>query len=807
MKISLKWLKRILPELNQSTETIVDALTTLGIEVDSVTRVGVPQEHLVVGQVLHFEGHPNADKLRVCEVDTGNDRRTIVCGAKNFHEGDYVAVALPGCAMPDGFTIQEADLRGVRSCGMLCSARELHLSNDHDGILILEKNVKLGTPVASLFSSADTILELELTANRGDCMSHWGVARELAAYFQCALEIPEASVFEANENANSSFLLKELKLSSPDCHGFLAWGISDVKVEESPDWLRRDLENLGMRSVNNVVDVTNWLMMETGQPLHVFDADKIAGGCLEIRQAHDGEKITALNHKSYELTPEMMVIADSEKPLVIAGIMGSEAAEVDTQTRNIVLEVASFRPESIQKTSRALGLTSDASQRFARGVDSAYAYTVGQRAVQMISELAGGKADMAPRSVGSFVQEGNDISLSAEFVQRIIGVEIPREEIQQLLHRLHFKATPTDSGWQVKVPSFRKNAIQLPIDLVQEILRLYNSDCLPRHTPRSVFVMREDARSAKFLKSSQDALLSLGYTEAYHYSTRAKEELESLFDDVELNALSNPLNAEQTHLRMSLLPGLLDALSLNQRNGQTLNRVFETGRVWCPINGKLAELIAVSWAAISPENRPWNTPSPVDFYEMKAVVQSLATLAGLALKDSLFATISNSRLWQPDYAAQAGKLTPFGYQAEVGLLNLPMTRSWSLDSRVYAGEILLLPSIFERKTKHINYKPFNNFPSITRDLSVVVPEQLSGEEVRCAVEKCIKKVLKKDLILENVSIVDIYRGKPLNDEEKSFTVRWSVASQKETLSEEAAQEIFANVLSAVEKLPNYRIRS
>lgn len=807
MKISLKWLKRILPGLNQSTETIVDALTTLGIEVDSVAQVGVPQEHLVVGQVVHFEAHPNADKLRVCEVDTGNDRRTIVCGAKNFHKGDYVAVALPGCAMPDGFTIQEADLRGVRSCGMLCSARELHLSNDHDGILILEKNVKLGTPVASLFSAADTILDLELTANRGDCMSHWGVARELAAYFQCSLEIPEPSVLEAKENSNSSFLLKDLTLSSSDCCGFLAWGIANVKVGESPDWLRRDLENLGMRSVNNVVDVTNWLMMETGQPLHAFDADKIADRRLEIRQAREGEQITALNHKTYELTPEMMVISDPEKPLVIAGIMGSEAAEVDAHTQNIVLEVASFRPESIQKTSRALGLTSDASQRFARGVDSAYAYTVGQRAIQMISELAGGKADIAPRSVGSFVQNENDIALSAEFVQRVIGIELPREQIQELLHRLHFKAVPTDSGWRVQVPSFRKNSIQLPIDLVQEILRLYNSDRLPRHTPRSIFVMREDARSATFLKSAQDSLLSLGYTEAYHYSTRAQGELDSLFDEIKLNALNNPLNAEQTHLRMSLLPGLLDALSLNQRNGQTLNRVFETGRVWRPINGKLAELVAVSWAVISPEIRPWHGSTPVDFYEMKAVAQSVATLARLALKDSLFVTIPQSRLWQPDYAAQAGKLTPFGYQVEVGLLNLPMTRSWSLDSRVYAGEILLLPSIFERKAKHISYKPFNNFPSITRDLSVVVPEQLSGEEVRCAVEKCIKKVLKKDLVLENVTIVDIYRGKPLGADEKSLTVRWSVASQKETLSEEAAQEIFANVLSAVEKLSNYRIRS
>ncbi|MDR0340370.1 MAG: phenylalanine--tRNA ligase subunit beta [Puniceicoccales bacterium] len=801
MKVSLTWLRRWLPDLRADVASIGEALPSLGLEVEEIKTIGMPQKHLVVGEVESFVPHPGARRLRICRVRTGEGNvRQIVCGASNFQSGDRVSVALPGCLLPNGARIEVAQLRGERSEGMLCSAEELRLSGENDGILILDRRWPMGTPLHEVFPGSDEILELSITANRGDCMSHLGIARELSAHFRIPLATnvydPEAVRFSTE--GGEDFLLEDLRLESANCLNFLAWSIRDVQIGPSPQWMRRDLEAIGMRSISGPVDITNWLMADCGQPLHAFDAGKIRGRKIHIRQAREGEFLVAINHCPYKLSPDMLILADDERPLVIAGTMGSVDAEVDESTRDIVLECAAFRAESIRLTSRKLGLPSDASQRFARGTDRAAMAYCARRAVQLLVEICGGRACVRPQMVGTAEEGKNEpIFFPNAFLEKKFGASADGREVEDALRRLHFEVKRSDDDWAVSVPPFRRNDVRTAIDLVEEFVRSRDLSELPSRAPAFQALNREDERSYSFVAAAAERLIGNGYGECYNYSTVPREN--------GLLALANPLSADQSHLRASLLPGLLTAMDGNVCNGNSLDKFFEIGRIWELADDGLREAIAVAWiCAAEPLTKDWHGRQQPDFYAMKALARQLADLAGIALLDKNFEPIGQSRLWQAGHGAEQGQLDRWGMDLRVGLLAPNATEG--IPVALYGGELRILPAHFRSSPRKVHYRAFTNFPSVERDLAVSADKAMPAERVRGAVERCFRKICPAEIELQLVQIFDVYEGESVGDGKKSIALRLRFSHSTRTLADEEITALFDVLLERLNTNEGFLIR-
>ncbi|MDR2030097.1 MAG: phenylalanine--tRNA ligase subunit beta [Puniceicoccales bacterium] len=817
MKVGLCWLRRWLPGLTGETEKIVDALSHLGLEVEQCCTVGLPRENLVVGAVLSARPHPSADRLRLCQVDVGRGEvLPIVCGATNFSPGDRVPVALPGCILPNGTVIAISILRGEESRGMMCSGKELGLSDDHAGLLLLEKKWTPGTPLFAVFPENSTaIIDVNLTANRGDCLSHLGIARELAAYFRLPLrgewDFPNRPV---GESANFS-LLQDLRLEPCCCERFIGWEIRGVAVGPSPEWLRRDLELAGMRSVNNLVDITNWVMLDRGQPLHAFDVRKIAGGELCIRLAQEGEGLAALNHRTYHLDGGMTVIADKEKPLVVAGIMGSVAAEVDSQTRDVVLECAAFDAAAIQLTARRLGLNSEASQRFARGVDRGAMESTLARAVAMVEEICGGEPCERPREVGRLAREEPlKILLTKDFVAKKFGAMVENCEVEEALRRLHFSVEREDGdSWLVTVPSFRRGDVTTPIDLVEEFVRFHGMDRLGRLDVVSRASGRADDRGYCFQNEAADLLIALGYSECHTYSTRSEGEICRCLDGTELRqlALQNPLTEDQTHLRPSLIPGLLAALDENLRNGNAPQGLFEIGRTWHGDGATFLEAISVAWICPTTEclRTDWLPRNGPDFHAMKAVARRVADLAVVPLDDGeqRFVPIAASGTWQVGHGAVFGNLAQQGYRLQLGLVDLEWTAELAIPGAVFGGELRLLPEFLRREKKKVSFAPFFNFPLTVRDLSVMADRTMAAEDVRQAVKRCILHALREPLFLADIWIFDCYAGEQVDALRRGIGLRFAIGRDGGTPREQEVREVFDRVLAQLATVPGVALRS
>jgi phenylalanyl-tRNA synthetase beta chain len=643
MKASIEWLREYV-DLPDCADELVDVLPMLGIEVEEDEDDSGPKlDKVVVGEVLTKEPHPEADRLSVCTVEVGSDQpATIVCGASNFSTGDRVPVALPGAKLPGGFKIKKSKLRGVASEGMMCSAKELELGEDESGLFLLPDSPEIGTPVGQLFSQ-DKTLELEVTANRGDCLSHIGIARELAAHYEKELRIPEVAIKTGEvDKPSEGGLIEQLTLETENCSYYKLYSIKGVQISPSPDWLKRRLESVGLRAINNIVDITNFVLLETGQPLHAFDASKIKGRTIRVRQAGENEGITTLDGVKRTLDPGMMVIADAQRALVIAGVMGSVDAEVDDSTVDIVLESAWFQPGNIRATSRKLGLHSDSSQRFSRNVDPQGLSYAGERAVSLILEIAGGELIPECVCVGSSPRSNRSIEIKKSFVEKTCGFEVENKELASSWKRLGFEVSG-DNPWTVTVPSFRWE-VERPIDLVEEFLRIHGTGELTDFVLSSPALSRENDPSYDFCNRAIDSLAGQGFQETCNYSLRSSDEITSWLPHLECEniALANPLTSEHTHVRPSLLPGLADALAHNQKNLNNLQGVFETGRVFRPGPRGNLECISVAFASLAlPESRQWNMGEPIDFFQIKAILNKLMAATGLSLPKGNWTALDN----------------------------------------------------------------------------------------------------------------------------------------------------------------------
>ncbi len=818
MKISYNWLKNYidLDPTEHAPEVLAEVLPLLGFDIEEYEKLGPPQfENVVVGQVLEYGQHPDADRLRCCLVTTGQEGEPhkIVCGAKNFNAGDKVMVALPGAVLPGDFKIKKSKLRGQPSEGMMCSAKELKIGQDHDGIMILDSDVDLGTPVNDLYKDGDTVFDLEITPNRVDVLSHIGVARELSARFGLPVKYPEVKASTENA-ANGDPLISGIEVSAPEiCPHYTAICIKGVKVGPSPKWLKDAIEATGQRSINNVVDVTNYVLHETCQPLHAFDAAKIKGGKLIVRTAGEGEKITTLDDEERTLTSNMAVIADAERPLVVAGVMGSVDAEVDETTTDVVLEAAYFNSTSIRATSRKLGLSSDSSYRFERGVDPKGITYASLRAVDLILEVAGGTVD------GNLIEEGSEpatiteITLRPNHVRKFIGFDVSDEEIQTVLESLDLSVSIHDEEdgakrWEVSVPSYRGD-LERDVDLIEEFIRVYGTDKIPESEVVARGISENDHRIYTVNAAAADYLAGQNFNEAFLYSLRDPEETQFFFGEEshKVLALDNPLQSDQSHLRPSLIPGLLDVLKLNAARGTGATRFFERGHVYREVKGEMVELVSIGFVIVADQiSREWRQREVADFFTARTLSENILELAGQAANKLSFQPVEDCKLWQGGHSACAGDFTRMGFEATCGLLNVATLKDrWDLTTPVIAGSILMTPKFFERKAKRGRHSGVSNQPASAKDLALIVDETVLAGQVQNDVAKFAKKATQ-GFDCESVRIFDVYQGEGLPEGKKSLALSMTFRASDRTLKDKEVNAAFDGIQKLITEKTDYQIR-
>lgn len=757
MKVSLNWLREFV-ELPPDTPALCDLLTLAGVEVEGIETHGVAIDKVVVGQILESVQHPNADRLSICKVDDGSGvPRQIVCGAKNYKVGDKVPVALPGAVLPGDFAIKVGKLRGVESQGMLCSGKELGIPDDADGLLILPQSATVGAPLSKLYP-ADTILDLEITPNRPDLLSHSGIAREIAALTGKKTKWPEWAKFEV---ANEKPLQVAVETDVP-CY-YSALPIYGVKIGPGPQWMREKLEAVGLRSINNAVDVTNYVIMFAGQPTHVFDAAKVQGK-IRVRNAREGEQLLALDGKTYTLAPEDLVIADDRKALAIAGIMGGEESSVTTATTDIILEIAWFDPKTIRRSARRLGISTDSSYRFERGVDILGCLTAPDFTGRLIADLTQAtglykktSAHNVEELLNRALQKTTVVPLRTGRVRAVMGTDIPDTRIDEILTRLGLEKV--EGGWHV--PSFRQDLTR-EIDLIEEITRIFGIENIPaREKSRYVASTATDREHDRNMRLRY-ALAARGFYEARTLSLVGEQAAQSAVGDV--LRVRNPLIVDQVVMRPDILGGLLGVASGNARAGTKSLRLFELGRVF--VAGKNEERTHLALVTTGPlAEKSWRSGElrNTDVFDLKGVLASLG-LGALTFEHTEHPSLA---------LAAAIKLDDeqIGY---VGQLWPAKAREIDITTPIFAVEIELP----EPKTVVKKYREIPRYPAVTRDISILLPSNVSTADVTDALNNV------KEPLLASVRLFDFFEDKKAASNQKSMAYSLTYRANDRTLNAE-----------------------
>jgi phenylalanyl-tRNA synthetase beta chain len=754
MNVSLNWLREFVA-LPPTTGELVDLLTLAGVEVEGVHHSGADIPNVVVAQILESAQHPNADRLSVCAVDGGNGQKfQIVCGAKNYRVGDKVPLALPGAVLPGDFKIKVGKLRGVESQGMMCSAKELGLGEGHEGLLILPAEASVGRPIAELFP-ADVILDLEITPNRADLLSHYGIAREIAALRSEPLLIgPIGRIGPISPVLTGA----RITIHAPDlCPFYSARRIRGVKVTASPDWLRTRLEAIGIRSINNIVDVTNYVMMEMGQPLHAFDEARLDEGEIHVRAAVDGESFHALDGKTYLLTPADLVIADAKAPAAIAGVMGGEQTGVTNATVDILLESALFTPQTVRRTSRRLGLSSDSSYRFERGIDPGSVLAASARATQLILQVAGGIAEPEVETAGRLPDAICTVALRPGRCSALLGVDVPESRIDGILTGFGLRKQPS-ATWLI--PSFRQDLTR-EADLIEEVSRAYGIENIPG-TVRSRPVPASPADAVHdFHLELRRRLVGQGFFEARTFSLISGQAAGQAPGNANLPiGIRNPLVEDQAILRPSLIPGLLAALERNLRAGAKSIRLFELGRVFGSKRDQRDEkdqrdgeervhLAGVLTGGAFPGSWCDTSPRKTGFFDLKGTLELLG-LEGLA-----FDGPSSPSSLQPAVFSLSLPITLAGQPAgSLGQVAPGRLRALDCPNAVAIFELDLTLARLRATPSHI--APIPRFPAVTRDIAIIadatVPHARIEEILRSANEPLLAEIQLFDLFSDPAGI-------------------------------------------------------
>jgi phenylalanyl-tRNA synthetase beta chain len=775
MRVPLEWLQQYCrPELD--TDALAERLTMTGTKVEAIERHGVAElDKFVVGRVLEADKHPDADRLRVCLVDIGEARPSqIVCGAPNVQAGQTVAVARPGAVMPDGTRLGKAKLRGIESDGMILAEDELAIGTDHAGIIELDSDhLQPGTPLEDVFPLATDVLELEITSNRPDCLAVYGVAREAHAATDTPLDPPP---WDEDPGTNGPIEGVTVEVQDPDlCPRFTARLFEDVKLGPSPPWLKARLMAAGQRPISNVVDITNYVMLLTGQPLHAFDLDQVAGQTLTVRRAQEGERVETLDGQTRTLDAQMLVIDDADGPTSIAGVMGGARSEVSDTTARVLMEAATWDGPNIHHTAWTLGLQSEASLRFEKQLQPEQAIQAQAVATRLMIDVCGATLKPGTIDIGGDGPAPVTIRLRDERVTRLLGAPIPRERCQQILEALEFSTADVPDGLDVQPPVFRRGDITREADVIEEVARLDGLQKLPSTLPsRRGAYGRLTPRQRQHRKAA-DVLAAQGLYETVGWSFAGREQLRRLrLGDAAVIELENPMSAEQSVLRVTLLGSLLDAVQPNLAHGAGAVRLFEAGAVFLPEAGQQLprepyHVAATLIGAVRPASWREQRPPEADFFAAKGVLEGLLT----ALASDYELAPPAEPFLHPGRAAQiriSGQ--PAGWIGEVHPL---IAAEWDIEQTVAAFE-LDLDAVAEPPTT--TYRDVTSFPELREDLAVIVPESVSAARV-------IETVRRSGApLLQRVELFDVYRdAERLGEGNVSLALRLSFRAADRTLTD------------------------
>lgn len=809
MKISLEWLNEYVDLSNVTPEQIAHELTMSGLEVEEIEKTGPKFTNIRTAQIKLIDVHPNADKLHLVTLDIGGEEKTVVCGAQNIKEGQIIPYASVGSKVLDRktgeqFELTPAKIRGVESQGMLCSQDELGLEGlqEEDGILILNRlydNIELGKPVEKLLDiKEDIVLDVAPTANRGDEMSVIGIARELCAIFNKKLQF---SPLQSTQDTSTDKFEVEIK-DTEGCKYYSVGLLKDVEIKPSPDWMQRRLSACGMRPINNVVDITNYVLLEYGCPLHAFDFDKL-NGYLCVRRAVEGETIVTLDEVERKTNSDTVLISTKEKAVCVGGVFGSANSEVDDNTKNIALEAAYFTPAQNRRSARSIGYRSEASARFERGIDIEMVKPALLRAMQLMVELAGAKVDGIVETGDNKLPE-IDITLRFAQIKRILGSEIPVEKCVEIAENLGFELLgKNEIAAKFKVPSFRQVDVYREIDLIEEISRIYGYDkiapTLPKNT-QSPEIRGED----KLLKKIHNMFLGKGFMEAVTSSLVGEpiyKEFSVKFNDEKAVKVCNPQSEDHTMLRQSMIPSIMNVAKTNIANGQKNLWIYEMGRTYFierpateKDTGVVENRMLAGVMTGDIDNDKWIKKQPIDFYSVKGVIQNLLELMGLENRVQ-FRPCNDKDFLHPGKCA---KLVMLGKQPlEVGFfgeIHPVLKDKEKFLQNIYVFEINLEELLKATHLSTVRYKKLSVFPEVQRDLAFIVPETVSHEEIA----KIIKKSVKSNLF-NGEELFDVYQGEHIQDGFKSMAFRIKMQDKDATLTDEAVEEQMTSIRNNLKK--------
>ncbi len=793
MNISFNWLKDYVT-IPESHEEIASRLTMVGLEVESMHSTFETYKRFVIGEVRDVRRHPNADRLSVCDVFDGKSKHTVVCGAPNVAKGQKVVFARTGAIVPsNGLEVRTVEIRGQVSAGMICSEYELELGEDHEGILVLPGEARPGTAFSQYYWDDDVVFEIGITPNRPDCLSHIGVAREIAALYKRPLRMPDITIRESGKPVARALGI-EIK-NQDHCPRYVGRLIDGINIGDSPDWMQRRLKLIGVRPINAVVDVTNYVMMEYGQPLHAFDYSVIEGNKIVVRVAKTNEKFVTLDENEHTLTGKNLLICDTKRPVALAGVMGGMNSEIQDTTTSVLIESAYFAPFSIRHTSKQLGITTESSYRFERGVDPSRTAEAADRAVQLIQKLSGGtvyrgRVDEYPGKVKPL-----RVSFRNKQVERVLGISIPAPAVRGILKRLgiEIKASRKKGEWLCVIPTYRPD-LEREIDLVEEIVRVYGYDKVPAQDRASIRFVDDDVRPDIYDRL-REWFVGAGFNEVV-CNSMVPEKINTYAGRTRVT-VQNPQNQDMTDLRTSLIPGMLQVVKHNLNRGNENLRLYEIGRIFSkdPFPGSAhyikdyheGDSIGLMLTGLrNPDD--WSLKdAQFDFYDLKGEIESLFGKFSLdKIEYNIYHSTSNTLIDEAIGIEYQGVLR--GY---LGRISNSIAKVFDITDRVYAAEIdLALFNEFARLEK--KYQDVPKYPPVHRDLAFIFDEAVAFGELEKVIHEHGKPLVQK------VTFFDVYRGEKIGKGKKSVAVSLELLSVEKTLTQPEIDKAVSHIVQAVE---------
>ncbi len=794
MKVSISWLQTYV-DIQMDIDPLAQALTMAGLEVEAVYDRFAYLQSVVVGRIAAVSPHPNADKLRLCQVDAGDRQYQVVCGAPNAAKGMLAPLALPGTELVDGTILKTGKIRGETSEGMLCSEKEIGLGDDVGGLMALDDKLAPGSPLNRALGLSDMVLEIDLTPNRPDCLSIIGIAREVAAIQGTGFNLPTIELPEGEEEIQQ---YTSVAIEAPDhCPRYAARLIADIQVKPSPFWLQDRLLSVGQRPINNLVDVTNFVMMETGQPLHAFDFDRLAEHRIVVRTAAEGEKFTTLDEKERNMTADTLMICDGVKPVAIGGVMGGMNSEIAPDTTRVLIEGAYFNPISVRRTAKRLGLNTDASHRFERGVDPHNTMTAIDRAAALMVETGGGRLIKGAVDVQVDLPQPAVIDLSVSATNRTLGIDLGQEQMAELLAGIGFETTGMDGDTiRVAAPSFRVD-VSRPQDLMEEVARRWGYDKIPT---TFTAIPADGAVAPKPLVHRQrirDRLAGLGFSEVVNYSfihEKSCDRLGLAESDARRKVVSilNPLTEDQAVLRTSLIPGLLEAMQRNISRQSRTMKLFEIGKTFISKGADVLpderDLLAALWTGDRFIPGWFDKPVACDFYDLKGGLESL--MENLQVSNLRFTRLQGDH--HPYIRPGMGADIRIGDQPVgiIGEITPTVLSAFGLKQTAFVFELDLM-QLIDHIPDVVYAQPLPRFPSTSRDATLIVGQELEADAILSEVRR-----LDQPLV-EDVQLFDVFQGKPVPENAKSISFRIIYRSNEKTLEDDTINQLHKEITQSL----------